>query len=108
MQKHFFSSGESIIEGLVSGHLDVGCMGLSPALVAIDKGAKFKIAFGLSLNYDDMLFTTSIYDLNTLNDYMLENGFLKQKRELNELVWDENLVIIDKQLPENKQSPENL
>lgn len=258
IQRHYFSNGETIIEALISGDLDVGCMGLSPALVAMDKGADFKIAFGISvsqaeviaidkninslndikpndkiaipstnsiqqivlsmaakklygdphkfdkntismknpegliallkntdikahfaplpfnakeleagarvifdpddinfdmsivcvatndfynnqkdeynalvksikqsidlinkkdkkainiisriekikekealkyLDYDNMLFTMNIYDLDTLNDYMLENGYLKNSKEIDELAWDTNLIITDK------------
>lgn len=50
VQKHYFSSGETVAEGLLAGHLDIGCMGASPALIAMDKGADFKIAFGISVS----------------------------------------------------------
>ncbi len=103
IQRHYFSNGETIIEALISGDLDVGCMGLSPALVAMDKGADFKIAFGISvsqaeviaidkninslndikalkyLDYDNMLFIMNIYDLDTLSNYARKWIFKKFK-----------------------------
>ena len=66
VQRHNFSSGESIVERLVSGHLDVGCMRLLPALVAIDKGAKFKIAFGISVSQAEVIAIDK--NINSLND----------------------------------------
>lgn len=44
-----FAGGAAITEALIGGHLDVGCMGIPPALIAMDKGANFKIAFALSV-----------------------------------------------------------
>lgn len=43
------TGGPAISEALVGGHLDMACMGIPPALIAMDKGADFKIAFGISL-----------------------------------------------------------
>lgn len=48
-QKQKFGSGAAMTEALVSGHLDIGCMGIPPALVAMNKGADFKIAFGINI-----------------------------------------------------------
>ena len=68
------------------------------AVNVISRIEKLKEAQTLEyLNYDNMLFTTSIYDLDTLKDYMVENGYLKNSQELDLLVWDKNLVIIDKE-----------
>lgn len=44
-----FAGGAAVSEALIGGHLDMACMGIPPALIAMDKGADFKIAFGLSI-----------------------------------------------------------
>lgn len=44
-----FGGGAAITEALISGHLDVGFMGMPPAIIAIDKGADLKIATGISV-----------------------------------------------------------
>ena len=44
-----FGGGAAITEALIGGHLDVGFMGIPPAVVAIDKGADLKIALGVSV-----------------------------------------------------------
>lgn len=43
------SGGAAISEALISGQLDIGVMGIPPAIIAADKGADFKIAMGLSV-----------------------------------------------------------
>lgn len=43
------SGGAAISEALISGQLDIGVMGIPPAVIASDKGADFKIAMGLSV-----------------------------------------------------------
>jgi NitT/TauT family transport system substrate-binding protein len=64
-----FSGGSAIAEALISGHLDVGCFGIAPALIAMDKGAKFKIAFGLSVPPSQLIvMDKSIKSLNDIKD----------------------------------------
>ncbi len=41
--------GSAISEALIGGQLDIGMMGIPPLVIAIDKGADFKIAMGLSI-----------------------------------------------------------
>lgn len=49
------SGGAAISEALISGQLDMGVMGIPPALIAADKGADFKIAMGLSVLPIDLM-----------------------------------------------------
>lgn len=64
-----FSGGSAIAEALIGGHLDVGCFGIAPALIAMDKGAKFKIAFGLSVPPSQLIvMDKSIKSLNDIKD----------------------------------------
>ena len=44
-----FAGGAAMNEALIGGHLDIGFMGLPPAIIAIDKGAPLKIAMGISV-----------------------------------------------------------
>lgn len=44
-----FAGGAAMNEALIGGHLDVGFMGIPPAVIAIDKGADLKIASGVSV-----------------------------------------------------------
>ncbi|MHA1222972.1 MAG: ABC transporter substrate-binding protein [Candidatus Heimdallarchaeaceae archaeon] len=40
-------SGAAINEALIAGKLDIGCMGVGPFLIGLDKGAPWKMASGL-------------------------------------------------------------
>lgn len=50
-----FGGGAAITEALISGHLDVGFMGMPPAVIAIDKGADLKIASGVCVPPFDLM-----------------------------------------------------
>lgn len=50
-----FGGGAAINEALISGQLDVGFMGTPPALIAIDKGADFRIALGIGVPPGELL-----------------------------------------------------
>lgn len=50
-----FGGGAAINEALISGQLDVGFMGTPPALIAIDKGADFRIASGIGVPPGELL-----------------------------------------------------
>lgn len=60
-----FGGGAAITEALISGHLDVGFMGIPPVVVAIDKGADMKIALGVSVPPNDLMTQKNI---NSLQD----------------------------------------
>lgn len=42
-----FGGGSAMNEALISGNLDVAFMGIPPALIAIDRGVDYRIAFGI-------------------------------------------------------------
>lgn len=50
-----FGGGAAITEALISGHLDVGFMGMPPAVIAIDKGADLRIASGICVPPFDLM-----------------------------------------------------
>lgn len=50
-----FGGGAAITEALISGHLDVGFMGMPPAVIAIDRGADLKIASGVCVPPFDLM-----------------------------------------------------
>lgn len=49
VQKHSFGGGTAIIEALIGKDLDMGCVGIPPAIIAINKGADLKIGFGINI-----------------------------------------------------------
>ena len=61
-----FGGGAAITEALIGGHLDVGFMGIPPALVAIDKGASIKIALGVSVPPNDLMARESIKSIKEI------------------------------------------
>ncbi len=50
-----FGGGAAITEALVSGHLDIGFMGLPPVVVAWDKGADIKVVSGISTPPNELM-----------------------------------------------------
>lgn len=49
IQKQSFGGGAAIVEALIGGDLDMGCVGIPPAIMAINKGADLKIGFGINI-----------------------------------------------------------
>lgn len=66
-----FGGGAAITEALVSGHLDVGFMGMPPAIIAIDKGADLKIASGVCVPPFDLMVKEE--RLQSIADFTLQD-----------------------------------
>lgn len=49
IQKQSFGGGTAIVEALINGDLDMGCVRIPPAIMAINKGADLKIGFGINI-----------------------------------------------------------
>ncbi len=64
-----FGSGAAMNEALISGQLDLGFMGVPPALIAIDKGADYRIACGISVPPSEVVVnpSTGIESLEDIN-----------------------------------------
>lgn len=60
------SSGSAITEGMISGNIDVGSMGVPVAVTGIQAGAPFRIAFGLSAQ--PYAIQTNSADIHSLRD----------------------------------------
>ncbi len=62
------SGGAAITEALISGHLDVGFVGIPPAMIAWDKGADLKIVSGIVVpTYNLMVKNPDIKSLADFN-----------------------------------------
>ena len=60
------NNGAEINEGLISGKIDVGTMGVPVAIIGIQAGSPYRIAFGLSAQPYSVL--TSSDDINSIQD----------------------------------------
>lgn len=67
IQKYKIGGGSAMAEALISGHIDLGCMGIPPALIALDKGANFKIAFGINIPPLNLMVMNK--KINSLSDF---------------------------------------
>lgn len=63
-----FAGGSAMNEALIGGHLDIGCMGLPPAIIAIDKGAPIKIATGISVPPSNLMVKNNIKSIKDFTD----------------------------------------
>lgn len=62
-----FAGGSALNEALISGALDVAFMGIPPALIAIDKGVDYRIAWGICVPPAEVL-VTEASGIKTLKD----------------------------------------
>lgn len=61
-----FGGGAAITEALIGGHLDVGFMGIPPAIVAMDKGADIRISLGVSVPPNDLMARNNIHSIKDI------------------------------------------
>ena len=62
-----FGGGSAIVEALAGNHIDIGFMGIPPALIAIDKGLPVKIAQGISVPPNELMVNSK--SLTKLDDF---------------------------------------
>lgn len=56
IQKQKFGGGAAIAEALAGGHLDIGCMGIPPALMLLSKNYNtVKVGFGLNITPTELM-----------------------------------------------------
>lgn len=67
-----FGGGSAINEALISNHLDVGFMGIPPALIAMDKGADYRIACGICVPPAELIVRSDI-GITSLEDIKPEH-----------------------------------
>lgn len=106
IKKQKFGGGAAIAEALIGGHLDAGCVGIPPALIAMDKGAGFKIAFGINIPAIELVtFDKNIASLDDIkaNDKIGLNGGISIQQMMlsmaaiksgNPKKFDNNLAIM--------------